>query len=330
MLKYKAQATTFFILVAAVAVIIGLTVVKVSFANIAKKNAENEVQFLIETDDKGTELTSLLSSKKTIKYMEIIGSSSAENKPEKFGDPIKNTLDKIHKNYKLVALFEGKQFFDIIKGITEKISEKIELALPLQYEKIEKISSGFGWRQDPIYLGKCDFHPGIDIKVPEGVPVKAAADGTIYHINEDEKDAAGKYIVIKHSFGRETYYSYYMHLSKINVKAGEYVKAGDVIGLSGNTGKSTGPHLHFEIRVSGNIRDCDSINPCLYLEEYSLEECIHPCPRICARIGNCKRACPCEYCANEQECRGCNKYVTEIPIPGAQQGKVKGEIELIA
>jgi murein DD-endopeptidase MepM/ murein hydrolase activator NlpD len=105
------------------------------------------------------------------------------------------------------------------------------------------ISSRFGMR-----WGK--MHQGVDLAVSTGTPVKAAASGTVTQAGN-----AGSYgllVIIKHANGYETRYA---HNSRITVKVGQYVKQGDIIAYSGNTGNSTGPHLHFEIRVNGKAVD---------------------------------------------------------------------------
>jgi len=117
------------------------------------------------------------------------------------------------------------------------------------------VTSPFGMREDPMNPGSREFHPGIDFGVPSGTPIKAAADGVV--------TVAGSYggygnaVMINHGNGTVTLYG---HLSEIKVEEGKEVKQGDVIGLSGNTGRSTGPHLHFEIRENGQ-----PVDPSLYI-----------------------------------------------------------------
>lgn len=111
-------------------------------------------------------------------------------------------------------------------------------------------SSGYGWRIHPIY-GTRKFHKGTDIGVPTGTPVHAAADGTVI-VSTNQPKGAGLYISIDHGNGVVTKY---FHNSKLLVKAGDKVKAGQVISYSGNTGASTGPHLHFEFWVNGATVD---------------------------------------------------------------------------
>ncbi len=117
-----------------------------------------------------------------------------------------------------------------------------------------RISSPFGWRTHPI-LRELHLHIGLDIAVPEGTPVHAAAAGRV-----SQTGWSGEYgilVVVDHEDGYSTYYA---HLSRTTVTAGQYVEQGQVVGLSGNTGLSTGPHLHFEIR-EGAV----PVDPQLYL-----------------------------------------------------------------
>lgn len=111
------------------------------------------------------------------------------------------------------------------------------------------ISSGFGPRVHPIY-NVPSFHTGIDIAVAEGTPVRAAAPGRVTVAGWE--GGFGLLVVIDHENSYETFYG---HLSKVMVSVGQYVQAGDVIALSGNTGLSTGPHLHFEVRYLGSPVD---------------------------------------------------------------------------
>lgn len=107
-----------------------------------------------------------------------------------------------------------------------------------------RVTDGYGPRKHPI-TGKNSFHQGIDLKLVVGTPVYATAEGIVESAGYDKNGGFGKVIRIQHSFGFRTYYA---HLSKIQVKSGSYVTKGQQIGLSGNTGRSTGPHLHYEVR----------------------------------------------------------------------------------
>jgi murein DD-endopeptidase MepM/ murein hydrolase activator NlpD len=110
-------------------------------------------------------------------------------------------------------------------------------------------SSSFGWRLDP-FNGHKAFHEGLDFMAELGTPIYAAAGGIV--ISAEQTPDYGKIIKIDHGSGLETRYA---HASKLLVKTGERVRKGQVIAEVGSTGRSTGPHLHYEIRLAGNPLD---------------------------------------------------------------------------
>jgi Rod binding domain-containing protein len=112
-----------------------------------------------------------------------------------------------------------------------------------------RVSSAYGWRNDPID-GGAKFHKGIDLPMPAGSEVRAPADGRVVSVGEQA--GYGLTVVVAHGNGLE---SRYAHLSGTGVRAGDPVRAGDLIARSGNTGRSTGPHLHFEVTVNGQAVD---------------------------------------------------------------------------
>lgn len=118
------------------------------------------------------------------------------------------------------------------------------------------ITSTFGYRDAPT-AGASSYHKGIDIAVPSGTAVVAAGSGTV--TTASYQSAAGNYIMVYH--GNSTY-TVYMHLSSIHVSVGQTVSQGEVIGYSGNTGVSTGPHLHFGVNVNGSY-----VNPLNYVSK---------------------------------------------------------------
>ena len=120
------------------------------------------------------------------------------------------------------------------------------------------LSSTFGRRKDP-FTGVPDYHPGIDISTPVGRPVVATADGIILYASR--RGSYGNTIVIDHKYGMMTLYG---HLSRYNVRPGKRVKRGDVIGYVGSTGRSRGPHVHYEVWVSGR-----AVHPLDYILEYA-------------------------------------------------------------
>jgi murein DD-endopeptidase MepM/ murein hydrolase activator NlpD len=117
-----------------------------------------------------------------------------------------------------------------------------------------KLTSGYGMRTHPV-LGGRKNHKGIDLAAPTGTPVYAPADGLV--ARADWFSSYGNYIQLEHGGELQTRYG---HLSGFAVQAGDRVKKGDLIGYVGSTGRSTGPHLHYEVRVAG-----DSVNPIPYL-----------------------------------------------------------------
>lgn len=107
------------------------------------------------------------------------------------------------------------------------------------------VTSGFGMRKSP-FTGRKTMHAGIDIATRTGTPIAAPADGVVSF--SGRKGSFGKVLVIDHGYGYNTFYG---HCSSLKKKVGERVKRGDVIAYVGNTGRSTGPHLHYEVRVNG-------------------------------------------------------------------------------
>ena len=115
-------------------------------------------------------------------------------------------------------------------------------------------TSSFGFRRDPI-TGQRAYHSGVDISAPPGKPVKASADGVV--TKTEQYGNLGRAVFIAHGFGVTTVYG---HLSRINVTPGQRVERGGIIGLVGNSGRSTGYHLHYEVQVNG-----EATNPLTYI-----------------------------------------------------------------
>ena len=122
---------------------------------------------------------------------------------------------------------------------------------PIKEGAYSKIAAEFNLKFTHPFTGKKTVHGGIDIVAKEGTPVMAAGDGTV--VSVADKDGWGKLIIIQHG---EEFDTYYAHLSKFAVTEKQRVKSGQIIGYVGNTGYSTGPHLHFEVRQNG-----ERVNP---------------------------------------------------------------------
>jgi murein DD-endopeptidase MepM/ murein hydrolase activator NlpD len=120
------------------------------------------------------------------------------------------------------------------------------------------LSAGFGNRLDP-FTGQRDFHPGIDISTPQGTKIHSPADGVVIAVGV--KGAYGNAVTVDHGFGIMTRYG---HMVSFNVRPGQRIRRGDVIGFVGSTGRSTAPHLHYEVWVRDQAQ-----NPIHYiLDEY--------------------------------------------------------------
>jgi murein DD-endopeptidase MepM/ murein hydrolase activator NlpD len=126
-------------------------------------------------------------------------------------------------------------------------TEALSNATPSIWPAHGWLSGAFGGRADP-FTGERGFHSGLDISLEKGSPIYATADATVEFASYS--GAYGNLVVLQHGFGLSTRYG---HLSKFNVKSGDKVKRGDVIGFAGSTGRSTASHLHYEILVNGQL-----------------------------------------------------------------------------
>jgi murein DD-endopeptidase MepM/ murein hydrolase activator NlpD len=125
---------------------------------------------------------------------------------------------------------------------------------PVSNKDLSRIASGFGYRIDPVYK-TTKFHAGLDFAAPQGTPIYATANGTVETAG-NTGNGYGNHVVINNGYGYETLFG---HMFKVKVKPGQKVKRGEVIGWVGSTGKSTGPHCHYEIHRNG-----DPVDPVYY------------------------------------------------------------------
>lgn len=136
----------------------------------------------------------------------------------------------------------------------EKMLECIPAIQPVRNSDLKRLASGFGWRIDPIYKTR-KMHTGMDFTADKGTEVYATGNGVIETV-ESSFWGYGRCIVINHGFGYKTRYA---HLNAFKVKEGQKIRRGELIGFVGNTGKSTGPHLHYEVEKNG-----EKVNPVNY------------------------------------------------------------------
>ncbi len=171
-------------------------------------------------------------------------------------------LDKIRKK----MYVQSKSFDDLISLASEKeeMLRCIPAIQPISNKDLKRTSSGWGYRIHPIYKIR-KFHYGQDFTAPTGTDIYATGDGKVISVKSSRR-GLGNHIVIDHGFGYETVYA---HLDRFNVRQGQTVKRGDVIGFVGDTGLSTAPHLHYEVFLNGrNVDPADYYFSDLTPEEY--------------------------------------------------------------
>ena len=170
-------------------------------------------------------------------------------------------LDKIRKK----VYVQSKSFDQLIilARNKEEMLKSLPAIIPISNKDLTRTASGYGWRIHPYYkISK--FHYGMDFTAPFGTDVYATGNGTVVDIQSSQR-GLGKHIVIDHGFG---YTSIYAHLSNFNVKVGQKIQRGDIIGYVGSTGMSVANHLHYEIKLNGvNV---DPVN--YYFEDLSSAE----------------------------------------------------------
>jgi murein DD-endopeptidase MepM/ murein hydrolase activator NlpD len=164
------------------------------------------------------------------------------------GELLKNTAQKLDEvSRKLHA--QSLSFRELISEAKkrEKRLASLPAIQPVNNKDLKRMVSGYGWRIDPVY-GTRKMHWGLDFTASIGTSIYATGDGVVEK-TEVNSWGYGREIVIDHGFGYKTRYA---HLSSFLVNQGDTVKRGDLIGLVGNSGKSTGPHLHYEVEKDGH------------------------------------------------------------------------------
>jgi len=174
---------------------------------------------------------------------------------------VKKQLDKIMKKI-YVQSVSYDEVIDLAKNKEEMLSH-LPAIMPIANKDLKRTASGWGYRFHPIYKIR-KFHYGMDFTSPRGTEIYATADGVVSRV-QSIKRGYGNNVIIDHGYGYKTLYG---HMSKFNVIEGQKVKRGDVIGYVGNTGTSTGPHLHYE--VHHNDKKVNPMN--YYFNDLSADE----------------------------------------------------------
>ena len=178
-------------------------------------------------------------------------------------------------NTKLDALkrkmYWQSESYDEISELVIKKEDKLQslpAIQPIPNSNLKRMASGYGYRIDPVY-GVSKFHAGMDFSAPTGTEIYATAKGKAIKVDYSS-GGYGNRVIIDHGYGYQTLYA---HMSSFAIKAGEEVQRGQVIGYVGNTRKSVGPHLHYEVHKNG-----EKVNPVYFyyqdLDEESYEEMI--------------------------------------------------------
>ena len=182
------------------------------------------------------------------------GGSSRYDKLEGFdySDLVIETTERLDKITKRIVV-QSKSYDEVVELAKnkEEMLASVPAIQPISNKDLKRVASGWGWRFHPVYKIR-KFHYGIDFTSPTGTEIYATGDGVVTNIKNSGRRGYGKHVRVDHGFGYETLYA---HMSKFNVKKGDKVKRGDVIGYVGNTGTSTGPHLHYEVWKEGKKVD---------------------------------------------------------------------------
>lgn len=241
-------------------------------AELEKENEQQRIQlvsFAQKLDQVGKELVDLKKFDNKLKIM--VNLEPSEDNTQFLGiggsdasilDP-NDTFENAHK--KLVRWMH-KSVENLDTEISVQMNEKVDLFKYLEEQKDMLahtpsiwptkgwVSSRFGYRKSP-FTNEREFHSGMDISTRMNTPILAPADGVVK--SRGKNYGYGKMLTVSHGYGLETKYA---HVAKILVKKGQYVKRGETIALVGNTGRSTGPHLHYEVNQNGV-----AVNPNRYI-----------------------------------------------------------------
>ena len=173
-------------------------------------------------------------------------------------------------NLKRKMYWQSESYDEIIKLVhnTADKLQSIPAIQPIANTDLKRMASGYGWRIDPVY-GVTKFHSGMDFAAPSGTEIYATGKGRAVKVDYST-GGYGNRIIIDHGYGYQTLYA---HMSSFAIKQGESVQRGQVIGYVGNTGKSVGPHLHYEVHKNG-----EKVNPVYFyyqdLDDTSFDEMI--------------------------------------------------------
>jgi len=340
-------------------ILFGMFVISTTKLYFLTKDMTGTLDIYVHKDDESTSLASLMGAERgDYLYMELLGYKSLNNYNSYLGPEMTKiyyTMGEMGRTYNLDIYYNTKTTSatttissgsgtitvpkpDSAGKCSTDPNPGLSLAWPLKNTVPYHISSGFGWRKDPV-SGGCACHGGLDIAASEGSDILASADGKVVFAAKGTQGSGynlyGNTVSIYHrNYGYSTMYGH-MQDNSITVKIGQDVKKGQVIGKLGNTGKSTGPHLHFEVdKGEGRASSSSARNPCVFLSAVP-DKCIHIDVDVCTTSGLSNTGMTAQTTgtittvtksSSEDVTILPEDYVTEIPLPGAQLGYIKGVV----
>ncbi|GGD39050.1 peptidase M23 [Malaciobacter pacificus] len=229
--------TATFILLAGSFLFINYLTSEVEQVKQSKKNQETQLNILKEKEDKLVSQNKLYSMQIKSKVQDI--------------EELSSKLDEIHT---IIGIEDDDTKEEITKKTLDTINEnkkKYALNLIPNGKPLEKFrySSNFGYRINPV-TKKRQFHRGLDMAAPRKTPIRATADGIIEYVQSRNIGDYGRVVKVQHNYGFKTVYA---HMEKTFVNVGDIIKKGQILGLVGNSGRSTAPHLHYEVRYANMV-----------------------------------------------------------------------------
>lgn len=182
-----------------------------------------------------------IEQQKELKLVMSLTNSQLENSIVETLNNLTNRIGHQEASYSDIAKFINNK---------EELLASTPAIQPVSNADLKRMASGFGYRIDPVYK-TVKFHAGLDFSAPQGTPIYATANGVVRTAG-NLGNGYGNHVVINHGYGYETLYG---HMYKVKARNGQRVKRGEIIGYVGSTGKSTGPHCHYEVHKNGRPLD---------------------------------------------------------------------------
>jgi murein DD-endopeptidase MepM/ murein hydrolase activator NlpD len=235
------------IIIIAVIVILGVSFLFIN--NLSDEIETIKIEKQREIKEKENEIKVLTEKEKKLQAQNQFYSMQIKGKVEDI-EALSSKLDEIEEMIGLKAKKEKEVSKEILESISQRNKMLMFISIPNGAPlKETRVTSSYGYRIHPV-THKKKFHRGIDLKAGWNTPVYATADGVVTYVQPKNIGDFGRVIKVQHNFGFETTYA---HLNKTKVQAGDIIKKNQEIGLSGSSGRSTAPHLHYELKYGGRI-----------------------------------------------------------------------------